>query len=214
VILHLRPCRRLLFLVLVAWVALARSAGAQVVGCHGGRLTDPQAYVMALVAGTNPAQYREVLQRIDAQLVQVGIWQQRTSGGEIRGRVFLPYAAAGYAPRDPFYDHAVDIVSSAAWVWVDRGGPAYAPYPCGTPPPPPPPPPPPIDPDTTGWDALLARVTKAEADLYTLTQTVGAFMFATDGRMNLLEAKPIPVGCAAAANLGAFKIPVSCALVK
>lgn len=204
--------RRRVFLTLAVFCLLVRPLYAQV-GCQGGKLTDPRAYFLSLVAGQSPTDYRNVMARIDADLLKYGIWQQRTSGGEIRGRLFLPYAAAGYVPRDPFYEHAVDVVSNnpPGWVWEDRGGPAYVAFPCGQPPPPPPPPP-------TDVEGILRRLAALEASgeehhnaIVELNEKVRNLQLGIanhEERLVSLEGRPIWVGCSA----GLFGLPVGCTL--
>lgn len=199
--------------VAIAILLTARLASAQTAGCQSGRLTDAKAYFYSLVAGTDASNFRSVLANIDARLKQYGIWQQRTSGGELRGRLFLPYMAAGYVPGDPFYEHSVDVVDSSPsyhWVWVDRGGPAYAPYPCDSTEPPPPPP----------DDKLVARVTALEANYSELKSRVGSLdsamgqsvdaLKALDGRVQALEQKPFPSLECRASLAG---IPLSCRVI-
>lgn len=81
-----------------------------------------------------------------------------------------------------------------------------------------PPPPPP----TTDLTAILARLTALEARATSLSARVDALQAEVGGvettanslagRVQVLESKPTPTSCSAAANLGAFKIPISCRL--
>lgn len=81
-----------------------------------------------------------------------------------------------------------------------------------------PPPPPP----TTDLTAILNRLTALEAQAAQTTAHVDALQAEMGGvetsvngiasRVQVLEAKPMPTSCSAAANLGAFKIPISCRL--
>jgi len=221
---HLRMrIRRLIFLVLVAWVALARSAGAQVPGCVNGTLLDPSAYVRSLEAGFPPSQWPAAMAAMQPKLAHVGIDVQHGSGGNLRPRLFLPTHQPPFVP-DGDFNHTVDLIKTDSsgtpieWEWVDYGG-GYAPYACpGASPPPPPPPP--VPPPST---ELAARVTAAEDQLSALNQAVGAIaaLVASDAattqarltKIESLQGRPIPVACKAAANFGAFRIPTSCTLV-
>lgn len=131
-------------------------------GIENGVLVDPQAYFFSLVAGKRPQDYRTVLREIQMDLYLYGIGQQCSSGGEPRGRLYLPTAICPNAKpttadelvlgvkQDPKcweeQGHGVNVVSPDAtqWIWQDmRGGtnnaPAYQPI-ADTPDPPDPPP--------------------------------------------------------------------------
>jgi len=59
-------------------------------GVAGGLLVDPQAFFNALVAGTDPNDWEAVMSSIEPELWACGVGQQRDSGGNVRGRLFLP----------------------------------------------------------------------------------------------------------------------------
>lgn len=126
-------------------------------GIVDGVLVDPQAYFFSLVAGKRPQDYRTVLRDIQMDLYLYGIGQQCSSGGEPRGRLYLPTAICPNAKpttadelvlgvkQDPKcweeQGHGVNVVSPDAsqWIWQDmKGGlqnaPAYQPI-ADTPPP-------------------------------------------------------------------------------
>jgi hypothetical protein len=63
---------------------------AAAAGVADGLLVDPQAFFDALVAGTDPNDWEAVLNTIEPDLWACGVGQQRDSGGNVRGRLFLP----------------------------------------------------------------------------------------------------------------------------
>jgi hypothetical protein len=83
-----------------AWVWLDRGgpafqphacrAGAGVVD---GMLVDPLAFFTELVAGRDADTWESVMNDIEGELWSCGVGQQRGSGGDVRGRLFLPTAA-------------------------------------------------------------------------------------------------------------------------
>lgn len=97
-------------------------AGAGVVD---GMLVDPRAFFSALVAGRDPNTWPRVMNDIESELWSCGVGQQRGSGGDVRGRLFLPTAACPDASPPPgdttamhlgvrqepdCWSHAVDVV--------------------------------------------------------------------------------------------------------
>ncbi|MEO7092904.1 MAG: hypothetical protein ABI175_06620 [Polyangiales bacterium] len=62
-------------------------------GVTGGTLVDPEAFFAALVKGKSPADWVKVMSDIEPSLWACGVGQQRGSGGDVRGRLFLPTAA-------------------------------------------------------------------------------------------------------------------------
>lgn len=132
-------------------------------GVVNGVLVNPEHYFLTLVAGTRPQDYRTVLAQIEPALNLYGIGQQKSSGGEPRGRLYLPTAICPNAkPTTPQEQHlgvkqdprcweaqgrAVNVVAPDAsqWIWQDMGGPAYQPI--GTVPQPDPNPQPQPDPN-------------------------------------------------------------------
>jgi hypothetical protein len=94
-------------------------------GVVDGMLVDPQAFFESLVAGRDPNDWVTVMNEIEPSLWACGIGQQRSSGGEVRGRLFLPNDTCPDAapPADdakamflgvrqdpPCWDHPVDVV--------------------------------------------------------------------------------------------------------
>ena len=86
---------------------------------------------------------------------------------------------------------------------------------------PPPPPPATVDlgPVNARIDALQNRANALEANLATLDRTLQAtrailntVIAGFENRIGALEARPTVSSCTAAANLGAFRIPISCKL--
>ncbi len=61
-------------------------------GVVGGLLVDPRAFFMSLVAARDPNTWPRVMNDIESQLWSCGVGQQRGSGGDVRGRLFLPTA--------------------------------------------------------------------------------------------------------------------------
>ncbi len=61
-------------------------------GVVDGMLVDPMAFFSALVAGRDPDTWPTVMNEIEAELWSCGVGQQRGSGGDVRGRLFLPTA--------------------------------------------------------------------------------------------------------------------------
>jgi hypothetical protein len=62
-------------------------------GVAGGMLVDPEAFFTALVAGRDPDSWQTVMAEIENELWSCGVGQQRGTGGDVRGRLFLPTAA-------------------------------------------------------------------------------------------------------------------------
>ena len=96
-------------------------------GVTGGLLVDPQAFFSALIQGKDPNDWVNVLNSIEPELWACGVGQQRDSGGNVRGRLFLPTAQcpdAAPPADDPnaiklgvrqlpdCWNHAVDVVGS------------------------------------------------------------------------------------------------------
>ena len=63
---------------------------AAAAGVADGLLVDPQAFFDALVAGADPDGWEAVMNTIEPDLWACGVGQQRDSGGNVRGRLFLP----------------------------------------------------------------------------------------------------------------------------
>jgi hypothetical protein len=97
-------------------------------GVVDGVLVDPQAFFESLVAGRDPNDWEAVLNEIEPSLWACGIGQQRNSGGEVRGRLFLPTDACpdaappaddamamflGVRQEPACWDHAVDVLADA-----------------------------------------------------------------------------------------------------
>ena len=61
-------------------------------GVVGGMLVDPMAFFSELVAGRDPDTWQSVMNEIEVELWSCGVGQQRGSGGDVRGRLFLPTA--------------------------------------------------------------------------------------------------------------------------
>jgi hypothetical protein len=70
-------------------------------GVVDGMLVDPMAFFTELVAGRDPDTWQTVMNEIEAELWSCGVGQQRGSGGDIRGRLFLPTAACPDASPPP-----------------------------------------------------------------------------------------------------------------
>lgn len=115
-----------------AWVWLDRGGPAfQPHACRpgpgvvDGMLVDPMAFFSALVAGRDPDTWQSVMAEIETELWSCGVGQQRGSGGDIRGRLFLPTAACpdasppagdtmamflGVRQEPACWDHPADVV--------------------------------------------------------------------------------------------------------
>jgi hypothetical protein len=114
-------------------------------GCRNGRLEDPKAYFFHVIGrkeGDPAGDWRDVMrrsgipagpvagQRFPPNAPFYGLSQQISSGGELRGRLFLPTdqpSSFGYFIQD------VDFLSDAAgsrWAWRPFGHPPYAPRAC------------------------------------------------------------------------------------
>lgn len=70
-------------------------------GVSDGMLVDPQAFFTELVAGRDPNDWETVMNAVEAELWSCGVGQQRGSGGDVRGRLFLPTAACPDASPPP-----------------------------------------------------------------------------------------------------------------
>jgi hypothetical protein len=70
-------------------------------GVSGGMLVDPMAFFADLVAGRDPDTWETVMNEIEPTLWSCGVGQQRGSGGDVRGRLFLPTAACPDASPPP-----------------------------------------------------------------------------------------------------------------
>lgn len=101
---------------------------AAMAGVADGVLVDPQAFFMALVAGTDADDWEAVMNAIEPDLWACGLGQQRGSQGNVRGRLFLPSEACpdaspppddpraillGVRQEAPCWDHAVDVLMDA-----------------------------------------------------------------------------------------------------
>lgn len=91
-----------------AWVWLDRGGPAfQPHACRpgagvvGGVLVDPMAFFSELVAGRDPNTWQSVMSEIEGELWSCGVGQQRGSGGDVRGRLFLPTATCPDASPPP-----------------------------------------------------------------------------------------------------------------
>jgi hypothetical protein len=97
-------------------------------------------WFMSLVADKLVSDYKNVLKSLTPILNARGIGQQHDSGGEPRGRLFLPtskcLSAAPKTADDKFlgvnqnpacWERVIDVVNNGKWVWLDRGGPEYLP---------------------------------------------------------------------------------------
>ena len=95
-------------------------------GVVDGLLVDPQAFFTALVAGADPNDWVAVLGAIEPDLWGCRVGQQRDSGGNVRGRLFLPTDACpdasppaddseamflGVRQERACWTHFVDVVS-------------------------------------------------------------------------------------------------------
>lgn len=98
-------------------------------------------WFMSLVTGKPASDYRNVLKSLAPVLNAKGIGQQHDSGGEPRGRLFLPTSKClNTAPQnsnDKFlgvnqnpecWERVIDVVDNGKWAWIDRGGPEYIPF--------------------------------------------------------------------------------------
>ena len=94
-------------------------------GVVGGMLVDPMAFFAELVAGRDPDTWQTVMADIEGELWSCGVGQQRGSGGDVRGRLFLPTAPCPDASPPPgdttamflgvrqepaCWDHPADVV--------------------------------------------------------------------------------------------------------
>jgi hypothetical protein len=94
-------------------------------GVTGGKLVDPRAFFEALIAGKPATDWMKVMSDIEPSLWACGVGQQRGSGGDVRGRLFLPTAACpdasppagdataiklGVRQLPECWTHAVDVV--------------------------------------------------------------------------------------------------------
>jgi hypothetical protein len=64
-------------------------------------LVDPHAFFESLIANKDPNDWVAALNEIEPQLWACGLGQQRSSGGEVRGRIFLPTEACPDAAPPP-----------------------------------------------------------------------------------------------------------------
>jgi len=94
-------------------------------GVTGGKLVDPKAFFEALVKGKPASDWMKVMNDIEPSLWACGVGQQRSSGGTVRGRLYLPNAACpdasppvgnalaiklGVRQEPDCWTHAVDVV--------------------------------------------------------------------------------------------------------
>ena len=94
-------------------------------GVSGGKLVDPKAFFEALIKGKSATDWMKVMNDIEPSLWACGLGQQRSSGGTVRGRLFLPNAACpdasppvgnalaiklGVRQEPGCWTHAVDVV--------------------------------------------------------------------------------------------------------
>lgn len=94
-------------------------------GVTGGNLTNPEAFFAALIKGRAAKDWVTVMNEIEKSLWACGVGQQRGSGGDVRGRLFLPTAACpdasppagdalaiklGVRQLPECWTHAVDVV--------------------------------------------------------------------------------------------------------
>lgn len=94
-------------------------------GVVGGKLVDPEAFFKALIKGRPASDWVKVMNDIESSLWACGVGQQRGSGGDVRGRLFLPTAACpdasppagdalaiklGVRQLPECWTHAVDVV--------------------------------------------------------------------------------------------------------
>lgn len=94
-------------------------------GVSGGNLVDPEAFFAGLIKGKLAKDWVKVMNEIEPSLWACGVGQQRGSGGDVRGRLFLPTAACPDASPPPgdalaiklgvrqlpeCWTHAVDVV--------------------------------------------------------------------------------------------------------
>ena len=115
-----------------AWVWLDRGGPAfQPHACRpgpgvvDGMLVDPMAFFSSLVAGRDPGTWELVMNEIEGTLWSCGVGQQRGSGGDVRGRLFLPTASCpdasppagdataihlGVRQESPCWSHPADVV--------------------------------------------------------------------------------------------------------
>lgn len=104
-------------------------------------LQELEKWFMSLVADKPASDYKNVLKNLTPVLNQYGIGQQHDSGGEPRGRLFLPTSkclnTAPKTPDDIFlgvnqnpacWERVIDVVNNGKWDWIDHGGPEYVPF--------------------------------------------------------------------------------------
>lgn len=116
-------------------------------GCSDGRMVDMRSYFFHLIGrseGSPACDWQEVMdasglpanpapgERGADDAPYFGLTQQRTSGGEVRGRLFLPTDSAD---EYGYYIHAIDVLENVngtmKWVWKDWiPAPPFAPRPC------------------------------------------------------------------------------------
>jgi len=91
-----------------AWVWLDRGGPAfQPHACRpgagvvDGMLVDPIAFFSELVSGRDPDTWQSVMNEIEGELWSCGVGQQRGSGGDVRGRLFLPTGVCTDASPPP-----------------------------------------------------------------------------------------------------------------
>ncbi len=70
-------------------------------GVVDGMLVDPIAFFSELTLGRDPDMWQSVMSEIEGELWSCGVGQQRGSGGDVRGRLFLPTAACPDASPPP-----------------------------------------------------------------------------------------------------------------
>lgn len=88
-------------------------------------LVDPQAFFTELVAGRDADSWETVMNDVETTLWSCGVGQQRGSGGDVRGRLFLPTGACpdssppagdmdamrlGVRQDPACWDHPADVV--------------------------------------------------------------------------------------------------------
>jgi hypothetical protein len=116
-----------------AWVWIDRGGPAfQPHACRAGpgvvdgMLVDPMAFFSSLVAGRDPNMWQQAMNDIETELWSCGVGQQRGSGGDVRGRLFLPTAGCpdasppagdttamhlGVRQEPDCWSHPADVVS-------------------------------------------------------------------------------------------------------
>ena len=99
--------------VVTGWAWIDRGGPAfQSSKCPG---INPRDYFFSLIGSSSAANWQGVLGEIEGGLWSCGIGQQRTSGGEARGRLFLPTAACPDAAPDPSDAHLGVRQNPACW---------------------------------------------------------------------------------------------------